>query len=84
MIKKVKLEQGESSGKCGNCEVRYIWKYKPRVSEAYCPKCKAKLFLTTWQLRYKVSRRKILTGKRLSNNEFWEGKKWEKFEEIQL
>ncbi len=39
------------SGRCHRCKIRFTWEGKPRLKDAYCPYCQAKLELTThlWQ-----------------------------------
>ena len=43
--------QGETSGRCRRCEIRFVWKGKPLLKHAICPYCASPLYLTThrWQ-----------------------------------
>jgi uncharacterized paraquat-inducible protein A len=40
-----------TSGRCWKCNIRYVWKGKPRLKNAYCPKCGLKLKATTHQFK---------------------------------
>lgn len=36
-----------TTGRCHHCNIRYAWQGKPRLKDAYCPKCKNMLHATT-------------------------------------
>lgn len=55
------MERGETSGRCWKCQIRYIWKGKPRLKDAYCPGCGAKLRPTTHLFTGTTSRAKPIT-----------------------
>ena len=37
----------ETTGRCHTCNTRYVWRGKPLLRDAHCPKCHASLQLTT-------------------------------------
>lgn len=41
------VKDGQTSGKCWKCKLRFVWKGKPLLRDAYCCRCKTKLEKTT-------------------------------------
>jgi len=37
----------ETTGRCPNCLIRFTWKGKPLLKDAFCPFCRSKLKQTT-------------------------------------
>ena len=55
------VHNGETSGRCKGCSIRYIWKGLPRLKDAYCPGCGHKLIQTTYLWKGTVSRSTPIT-----------------------
>jgi len=43
-----------TQGKCVRCWVRWTWNRRPLLRDAYCPDCGAKLYQTSYRLRWPV------------------------------
>ncbi len=41
------MNQGETSGRCRRCSIRFVWKGKPLLKHAFCPYCSRRLHQTT-------------------------------------
>ena len=54
---------GYTSGRCWKCNVRFIWKGKPRLKDAYCRWCESKLKATTHQFKGETVEQKPITKK---------------------
>lgn len=37
----------QTSGRCHNCKIRFVWEGKPLLKDAYCPYCGYQLQQTT-------------------------------------
>lgn len=51
----------DTTGRCHQCRVRFIWQGKPLLKDAFCPYCGSKLQLTTHLWKGASERRKPLS-----------------------
>jgi len=47
--------------KCVRCRVRWTWNGSPLLRDAYCPECGAKLYQTSYRLRWPVREQQAKT-----------------------